>query len=168
LVTLVLGAGATFGAVRLFSPDNWASYYFWRLQKPDTTVADRFRCKEAYAELLRASPTAEFGRVQRAIRYEALPIETTDRLLAIAIENRSVAKDGIQSGLIDSLQTGNPDARSRVHDALLYLADDRKICVPAGLRSWKPGKTDSATQVDQRMKEWRDAWAAGPSARACG
>lgn len=167
LVTLVLAVGATIGAVRVFSPDNWASYYFWRLQKADTSVADRFRCKEAYSELLRASPTAEFARIQHAIRYEALPLETADRLLAIAIENRDVVKDGIQPWLIQSLETDNPDARSRVHDALLYLANDRKVCVPAALLAWKPGKTDSATQIDQRMKEWRDVWAAGSSARAC-
>lgn len=140
---------------RLSSPNNWARYYYWRLEKPNTTPADLFRSKQEYAKLLEAAPEGEFARIGRSLRYEGLSLETADRLLAILLENRSRSKSGIQYLLIDSLRADNPDIRTRVQNTLTYLANERAICVTASLANWKPSKNDGATQIDQRMKDWQ-------------
>jgi hypothetical protein len=63
-----------------------------------------------------------------------------------------------------SLRTANVDARSRVHSALLYLADQRLRGAPENkeavaqldsLRKWKPGESDSVTELAARIDDWR-------------
>jgi hypothetical protein len=152
---------------RLSSPNNWARYYFWRLEKPNTTPADLFRSKEEYAKLLEAAPEGEFARIGRSLRYAGLSLETADRLLAILLENRSRSKSGIQYLLIDSLRADNPDIRTRVQNTLTYIANERAICMTASLANWKPSKNDGATQIDQRMKDWQAAWSKPPGGPSC-
>jgi hypothetical protein len=152
---------------QLFTSSNWARYYLWRLQKPNTTAQDQFRSREEYTKLLKASPDAEFARIEQLLRYQALPLDTADRLLAIAVESRGAPKTGIQSWLTSAMRAENPDVRARVQNALLYLADDQNVCVGESLRDWKPSKNDSATQIDQRIKDWQGYWNKGPSAAPC-
>jgi hypothetical protein len=87
--------------------------------------------------------------------------------LAIALENRAASASGIQNWLIDSLHADNPDVRARVPTTLLYVADEKPPCVSQALRNWKPSKSDSATQIDQQIREWRADWAKGPSPIPC-
>jgi hypothetical protein len=152
---------------KLFSSENWASYYLWRLQKVNATNADMVRSKEGYAQILRTSPSVEFPRIARMLRYEVLTPDTADRLLTIALENRDASTSGIQIWLIDSLRTDNPDMRARVETTLLYVADEKSLCVSQALRNWKPSKSDSATLIDQQLKEWQAEWAKGPSQGPC-
>lgn len=168
LVLAIAVAVATvyFGS-QLLTSGNWARYYFWRLQKANTTASDQFRSKEEYTKLLKASPEAEFARMERLLRYQALPLDTADRLLAIAVENRTSAKSGIQNWLMSALHTENADVRSRLQNAMIYLADDKNVCVGESLRTWKPSKSDSATQIDQRIKDWQVCWSNGPSKAPC-
>ena len=101
------------------------------------------------------------------LRYEVLTPDTADRLLTIALENRDASTSGIQIWLIDSLRTDNPDMRARVETTLLYVADEKSLCVSQALRNWKPSKSDSATLIDQQLKEWQAEWAKGPSQGPC-
>ena len=166
LAVVVVVVVACFGSQFLTS-GNWAHYYLWRLQKANTTASDQFRSKEEYTKLLKASPEAEFARIERLLRYQALPLDVADRLLAIAVENRGSTKSGIQNWLIGALLSDNPDVRARLQSALLYLADDKNVCVGESLRNWKPSKNDSSTQIDQRIKDWQAFWSKGSSTGAC-
>jgi hypothetical protein len=164
LIGLIFVALMAFFASQLFTSANWARYYLWRLGKANTSAADQFRSKEEYAKLLKSAPDSEFARIEHLLRYQALSLETADRLLAIAVENRSAAKAGIQNWLTTALRAENPDVRARVQTALLYLADDKNFCVGESLRNWKPSKNDSSTQIDQHIKDWQTSWSknAGP------
>jgi hypothetical protein len=151
----------------MFSQENYARYYLWRLEKGNATAVDRARAIEAYSRLLTASPNSEFQRIGRSLRYEALPVETAERLIGILIENRAASSSGIQSFLIPALRAANPDTRARVQAALADIAMQQNICLPAALSKWKPSRSDSATQIDEHMKEWQTAWNKGPNATAC-
>lgn len=151
----------------LSSSENRARYYLWRLEKPNATAVDRARSTEAYSRLLTKFPNSEFQRIGRSLRYEPLSVETAERLIGILVENRAASSSGIQSALIPSLAAENPDTRARVHSALAEIAAEQNFCLPLSLSKWKPSKNDSATQIDQHMKEWQTAWHNGPSTTPC-
>ncbi len=169
LVTIMLVIAALWGAQKLLNDDSKERYCLWRTQKANATPVDRFRAKEQLLRLLKDAADFDYARITRLLRYEALPLDIADRLLAILIESREVApqKQRIEELLLDSLRAENPDIRGRIQSALVYLADERKLCFKEELRAWKPAKQDSATTIDERIKEWREAWRKGPSTSPC-
>jgi hypothetical protein len=101
------------------------------------------------------------------LRYRVVQPDIADRLLAIAVENRSSLESGIHDRLIDALRADNPDVRARLQIALLYLANAKNVCVGESLLNWKPSKDDSSTQIDQRIKDWQTFWSKGASPAPC-
>jgi hypothetical protein len=166
VVAVAAGALVWMGPL-VFSAENRARFYLWRLEKPNATEMDRSRAFEAYSKLLMASPNSEFQRIGRSLRYDPMPVETAERLIGILIENGPALRSGMQSSLVSALATANPDTRTRVQMALAEIATQQNICLPLILSKWKPSRNDSATQIDEYMKEWQAVWQNGPSARPC-
>ncbi len=151
----------------MFSQENRARYYLWRLEKPNATAVDRLRSTEAYSKLLTASPNTELPRLARSLQYDVLSAETAERLIGVVVENLGASAAGVLSALIPSLRTANPDTRARIQTSLTDTSKEQHICIPPALSGWKPSKNDSSTQIDEYMKQWLTAWNKGSNVTPC-
>ena len=144
----------------MLSPENRVRYDIWRFQKAKTTAQDRFRARERLVAGLRGTDRryaqAVTTGLTRLLRFEALPLDTADRMLTLLFENSgSVSETNSLIGLMaDSLRTDNPDFRARTQRALVYLAGQRQLPVPPQLRDWTPNKEDAPTCVDSVANTW--------------
>lgn len=136
-----------------------ARYYLWRFEKPNATDIDRFRASQHLEQGLRDGNPQYVDTVRRELTrrlaFDDLPVETADRILKILL-NRALISNSQEliDELADALRTDNPDLRARTQKELLYIGDERRLPIPAGLRNWKPGKEDASTCVDAVANEW--------------
>ncbi len=145
-------------------------YDLWRLHKENASSADRFRAYVRTKERM-SSPAWDEGMsalFAEAVRQPGLTPATVERLIGLALETRVV--DGRSSGrdalLIDALRSESVDARARINNALLLLAEDRGVD-PAGLGDWKPREGDSVVEVERRIREWRTVLVHSPLVHPC-
>ncbi len=156
-VALALIVGVVWGIGRIYTPENLAHYYVWRLQRSNTTDYDQYRARR---ELLKRLPTAKraYERLAELLRMPNLPVKTADEVLGVLVEaHMSAAVQGVDlpNLLFDSLRTENSDTRRRIQDILIYLSKEKGVTVPKKLLDWKPDAKDSATDIDEMIKEWR-------------
>ena len=93
------------------------------------------------------------------LRYEPMPPETAERVLAVLLEQRAAICEGGPSlawRLMEALRTENPDVRARIQIALVFLAEGRKV--DQALREWKPMRSDAPSEVEARIAAWRSVW----------
>jgi hypothetical protein len=158
--TLVL-VGGLWLVRQLTTPEYAVHYYAWRLSKPNGTEVDRFRASRKLLALLKEETSSALvcDRLAYLLREPDLQVASIDHVLALIIERPWTGDSPTQvaAKLIDSLRAGNPDARARVHTALLHLArkSQREPMVPQALRTWNPTQGNSLTDLDQNIEEWR-------------
>lgn len=156
-------------APKLFDSSHVSHYYLWRISKSNSTESDRNRAKAHLIACLLDSPAPGLNQLTSALQNSALPVDTADRLLAVIIQGRSALNpESLRRQLGASLRTEDPDVRARVHDALLYLAREARLCAPLPvLAQWKPSKSDSNTLIEERVNDWNRQWAVAPSGTPC-
>jgi hypothetical protein len=159
----------------LSTTDRWnfeRAWLGWRLSKTNATLVDLTRTREALIERFARSPqpTQELYSLGGIIREASMTparVDTTIGVMTDAVRQRA-DRDQLMPelivALIVSLRTANVDARSRVHNALLYLADSRlrgtgenkdATLILDALRKWKPSESDSVTELAVRIDDWR-------------
>jgi hypothetical protein len=163
-------------AVALLSTtDRWnfeRAWLGWRLSKTNATAVDLTRTREAFIERFARSPEpaqelATLGSIIREANMTPARVDTTIGIMTDAVRQRG-DRDQLMPELvvtlIVSLRTADADARARVHNALLYLADLRlkgaaenkdAAAQLDALRKWKPGDNDSVTALAARIDDWR-------------
>jgi hypothetical protein len=156
----VLVAAGFYGVVRLGTPQHIAAYYMWRLEKPNATAYDRYRAGERLLAYLgdRETSAEICTGLTRILRFDALPLDTADRILAILIASRDrTSRNGVDlpALLLDSLRTGNPDIRLRIQGTVLYVARERGREPDSALKDWQPAKQDSPALIDEKIRVWR-------------
>jgi hypothetical protein len=159
-VGVVWGLAAWYRSDKLLSPENRARYDIWRFQKANATAQDRFRARERLVAGLHSTDRryaqAVNAGMTRLLRFEALPLDTADRMLKLLFENPGSGSESksLIGLLAGSLRTENPDLRARTQRALLYLSAQRRLPVPTELRDWTPNKEDAPTCVDAVAITW--------------
>lgn len=96
-----------------------------------------------------------------ALRYETLPAETAERILAVLLERRDSICEGDPSlvvRLADALRAEDPDVRARIQSALVFLAKAKGWTVEQALLEWKPARSDAAADVEGKIAIWWSVW----------
>jgi hypothetical protein len=159
-VATALIIGGAFGLKALWTSENLGHYYVWRLSKANGTETDHFRARHRLVKYLAQTGTP-YADLTNLLRSGGVPIKTAENILSLLVETRDLAgahRANLPSLLADSLRTDNPDVRARIHDVLKYCSDERKLEIGT-LRDWKPSAKDTSTDIDARVKEWKEVWA---------
>lgn len=146
------------------------AYLSWRLEKPTTTLIDLNRTTGAFMSRLRNAedtPEAVFWTypLREILRNPTVPmprIEATIQLLLAARDSGKLSERAIAENLTLALRNTNIDSRRRVQAALVYLSQGLQPEAPADLTEWNPTEGDSVPQIEQRIDQWRRAWAKRP------
>lgn len=152
------------------NPRFQAGYQVYRLTKVNTTPEDRSRTRRELNALIEQKQTDEQNQTVRYIcdqltsplRYDAMPVETAERILAVLLEHRDLvceAKKQLSLLLVDALRAENPDVRLRIQNAVLFLAGEQTgVKLEQVLKDWKPAKNDSAADMEGKIQIWRAFW----------
>jgi hypothetical protein len=174
-VVLLLGLG--YGGYRWLTQPNMAlRYHVWRLGKVNNSAADRNRARaplKAFLQETNRGPGA-YQSIMRAMRAPGLPAERVDLFLQLALHARaqSYHDQMVCSNLVDTLQVENVDARVRIHQVLIYLAEKRDTdkekfkIKEKDLADWNPTAGDSVPNLEKRMDQWRAFFGCGRTASA--
>ncbi|MDE3196088.1 MAG: hypothetical protein KGN84_07085 [Acidobacteriota bacterium] len=139
-----------------------SKYYLWRLEKTNSTQVDHNRARAGFIALIGGDPAKNgptLDLLANALHYDTLTGDTADVLLAIVVESRAKFDWRVLGAkLIDTLHTENPDVRLRIHNTLLHLAQQKSLCIPDSLKTWKPSKSDSSATIDDRAVAWSNVW----------
>ncbi|HZP98686.1 MAG TPA: hypothetical protein VFB13_04050 [Reyranella sp.] len=175
-LSVLIPAGLIIAIAILSTTDRWnfeRAWLGWRLSKTNATSVDLTRTREAFIDRFARSfaPSDELHTLGGIIREASMTparVDTTIGIMTDAVRQR-IDRDRLLPDLvvtlIISLRTANVDARARVHNALLYLADQRLKATSADnkeaqavlddLRKWKPSDSSSVTELAGRIDEWR-------------
>jgi|GEM_PF-2064240 hypothetical protein len=138
------------------------SYYIWRAAKPSSSHLDQFRARRQLVSLVqdRAVAAAAVADLVSVLRQPDLPVDRVDLVLQILLEGDTggCADASIGTQLIEALRTGNIDARSRINEALKYLAGARAAEPETTLWGWKPAEGDSTTALEASIARWQAYW----------
>jgi hypothetical protein len=121
-----------------------------RLMSRLSSVGDSAQRKfwlEALREPLR-DPTLSMPRV-----------DATIQVLLAARDHDRIRLESIAGDLLYALRNSNVDARRRIQAALVYLAHGLHPMPSKDLLDWNPTEGDSVPQIEQRIDQWRAAWA---------
>ena len=93
------------------------------------------------------------------VQKPGLPMERVDLVLQTLLESvtRSPNKD-LPSKLVQALRGASLDARTRVKDALVFLAASCAKPPDSALVEWKPTERDSSTTLEQKIRGWNHHW----------
>jgi hypothetical protein len=162
LMIFVFAAGLLAAVYLTTRPSFSIRYYGWRLTKPNSSEADRFRARE---NLRRSVVDSDMGMrtyqcLARLLRSPGLPVQRVDMLLQVLLQGRNQKYHNAMlcSELIDDLRVDSVDARSRVHQTLEFLAlkiDPRFKDNQKELDQWNPSKGDSIVSVEDWINRWR-------------
>jgi hypothetical protein len=163
-----IGVVLYFFVFQFFEPSNLHRYHLWRFQKPNATERDRFRTHEYLAGRIRevaASGEESFAVIEplvRLLRFRDIDRKVAENIISLVLEFRSVGQLTKQAApvLIEALRTENPDVRLRIHQA---LKDLRALAYDGSaqdkdLEGWVPSKSESAGDVEKRIKKYYEWW----------
>ena len=146
------------------NPTFRADYYVIRLKKGNATPEDRSRTRRQLDGLIANNSAARLHLCESltsALRYETLPAETAERILAVLLERRDSICEGDPSlvvRLADALRAEDPDVRARIQSALVFLAKAKGWTVEQALLEWKPARSDAAADVEGKIAIWWSVW----------
>jgi hypothetical protein len=169
ILLLVLGGGF------------WASldaklalrYNIWRLSKPNNSAEDRHRSCERLVHCLKSKEQGEeaYQFITRAMRLPDLSAERVDLFLRLALQARfqPYHRNVLCRNLVEALYVENVDARMRIHQALIYLAElndtkdatfkkEHKLLV-----DWNPTAGNSVPDLEKWVDQWRAFFACQPA-----
>jgi len=148
------------------------AFHLWRLGKANATATDLWRTREAltaYVADPATTPTMS-ARITRLVRGPAMQPGRIDLSLQVLIAGAKRAKQVPVAApeIVGALRTPVVDNRTRLHAALLYLAQvqlDTDPCtttaaavLPKQLCEWKPTDGDSIVDIEDRIDRWTAFW----------
>ena len=155
LVVLLLGLWG----VRTVTSDQMANYYLWRLGKSNTSVLDQHRTQRHLADHLVDPKIGEKVGMELAalLARPELPIERANMAIGLLIRP-GVGVEGstaVPRAICQSLRTPQIDVRTRIQDALLWIARQRDPSFAnAALEEWKPSQGDSTIEIERFVVAW--------------
>ena len=164
VVVLLIVAFVVFYARHEVSlPRLGVDYALWRLEKPNASSPDLYRAERRLGQSLNEPKTGHyaFERIGTSLRIPEPALTRIDALLEILLSQRCAAAPAsvdLPGLLVESFTTDNADVRTRIHRALVYLAEGQSSDVPAQLNDWSPSDGDSVTELQRRVTQWRDYW----------
>lgn len=163
---VIVAAGAAVAlAVTCYSDYREASaiYHVWRLGKTNSSNVDQYRSRRGLVALMETSPALKGKATDRLIyllQRPELPMERVDLVLQTLLESRThSANRALPRKLVQALRAGSLDARTRIHDALAFLAMSCPAGIASTLKDWKPTERDSSTTLEERIGGWNSYWA---------
>jgi len=140
------------------------TYHVWRLGKTNSSKIDQYRSRRALVVImadsapLRQRATAELIYL---IQRPGLPMERVDLILQTLLETHPGApKNDLSTQLVQALRGPSLDARTRVHDSLVFLSTSCQATMDPALRAWKPTERDSSTALEEKIVAWNAYWKA--------
>ena len=134
------------------------TYDLWRLGKTNSTKLDQYRTRRDLVAIMGNPLIARRATsdIVALIRRPELPVDRIDLALQILLEDRNAnpGRSDLAILLVPGLRAESVDVRSRVNEALKYLA---LACTPqldAALRDWKPSDGDPTTALESIIKQW--------------
>ncbi len=108
-----------------------ANYYLWRIGKANSTANDQFRTRQNLMLFLKNSDpsltTFVNERLASLLRQPGLPMERVDLVLQVILQSRGQFTGPSESSmppmLVEALRAVNVDTRTRINDALKFLAE---------------------------------------------
>jgi hypothetical protein len=174
LVALLLAGVFYGGAWWATQPKVTLMYHVWRLGKPDNSARDRGRAMEHLGVFLQDTNfgSMAYQSLTRAIHTPGLPAERVDLLLQLVLQASTQPYHDtlLCRHLIEALHVENVDARARVHQALIYLAEKRDTkdgqfkAKERDLANWNPTAGDSVPNLEKRVDQWRAFFGCNPMA----
>jgi len=155
-VALVLVLAAFAAIAELRNPIYRAAYYNWRLTRSNSTAADRFRAS-THLRVYLDQTTPPYDALIGRLRAPGLPVKTADDILSLLLEVKDSAarqKVDLRGKLADALRTDNSDVRERIQNVLIYLAEYDNLTVPPDLKAWHSNPKNSASDIDQVIRQW--------------
>lgn len=142
---------------------KWAIYYTWRLGKTNSSASDQFRARQNLSKLLQGNAqdirTLTMQRLANLIEQPALPMPRVELALSILLQSSNAADPGqVPKVLVQALRASSVDARTRVNDALKFMAESCKKPVTSELAGWKPSDGDSTASLERQIRRWTDYW----------
>lgn len=169
-VLIVIVGAVSYVRHQVSMPELEGDYALWRIEKPNASDKDLFRAERRLENILRKGDmkVAQYAyeRIGQRLRAPAPALARVDRLLQIVLASRCAASERdvqLPALLIGALDTGNADARARIHRALIFLAEKQSPAPPADLENWSPSEGDSVTDLQRRVSQWRNYWSGIPS-----
>lgn len=160
---LVVGVSVKFGVP--YYPDYRevpATYHVWRLGKTNSSSVDQYRSRRRLVALMEHSPTLKEKATDQLIylvQRPGLPMERVDLVLQTLLESRTRSPNGdLPRKLVQALRSGGLDARTRIHDALVFLASSCPGGIATELKEWKPTERDSSTTLEEKISVWNRYW----------
>lgn len=148
-------------------------YHLWRLGKANATVSDQWRTREALTAYV-ADPATILtmsARIARLARGPAMQPGRIELALQVLIAGAKRAKHVplVAREIVSALRAPVVDNRTRLHSALLYLAQVQtgadpclttaSVTLPKQLCEWKPTDGDSIVDIEDRVDRWTAFWA---------
>ncbi len=140
------------------------TYHSWRLGKTNSTTIDQFRSRRALVSIMKTSDEylkRGVDELVRLLQRPGLPMERVDLAVQVLLETDSPKTD-LPQKLTQALRVGSLDARMRIHDSLVYLAEPCAEKPDQGLTDWKPTEKDSSTMLEQKIMGWNAYWTGCP------
>lgn len=140
----------------------WIDYHVWRTGKANTTKQDQMRARQHLATLLqdKEAGVRATEKLAALIQEPSLPVERIDTVLAILLtKSTTPASSHLPFQLVAALRASNVDARTRIHDALKYLAESCALTIGDDTLKWKPSDGDSIASLQRQIRRWEDYWA---------
>lgn len=147
------------------SRDVGVTYHSWRVGKTNSSGVDQYRSRRELAMIMAGSAEHRRQAVDKLIylvQRPGLPMERVDLVLQTLLEAHPVsAKSELPPKLIQGLRVNSLDARTRIHDALVFLATPCSGKPDPALKDWKPTEKDSSTMLEEKITAWSAYWAGG-------
>ena len=142
--------------------DPQLSWYLWRLEKQDSSHRDLFRAERAVSGFLVGDSRAgALDGLLLLLRKPDLPARRVDLILQILLEQRcnsSPSDRQLPVLLARTLRSWNIDTRGRIHQALIFMSEERGVTVEDSLENWVPAEGDSESELEERINAWLKHW----------
>jgi hypothetical protein len=166
-LSLLLFAGIAWSGVSLLTSPDWRTrYYVWRIGKSNSTKLDQFRAREHLSAYLFDDERRDFAleTICYQLRRPGHSMERLNLYLKVLVPHRLDEKISprLPALLIESLRSDSVDARTRINSVLQSLAKETRpnAKIPENLVNWKPIDDEPAEQLELRIKEWGEFFAA--------
>lgn len=140
-------------------------YYVWRLGKTNSSAVDQYRSRRGLVTVMNESPKLRRRAVDALIyllQRPGLPLERVDLALRTLLETHPTSpSNDLPPRLVQALRAEGLDARTRIHDALVFLTASCASKPEPGLKEWKPTERDSSTALEEKIVSWSAYWVSG-------
>ncbi len=167
IYTILIAVIAIAAAIFVFAQRTEEKYFVWRLTKPGVSAVDLQRSRTHLRQLLGQGGDCEDRLTKSLIEVlqkPGLEVQRADEILRLLLQFRGPADRKnffrLANHLIDGLRVSSVDVRTRIHHALLLLADEHGAPNESLklMQQWEPLATESPIDLERKLKIWSEWW----------